>query len=108
MFVFIATIAWIFFQEIFIADNFQLLKFIEIPLGISILFIIYGNRTSGVREHFHRVMFPAATFQIIATHLHIFLTTNTGYYTFAIINQTISILLIALGLRSTTKVLLIL
>lgn len=108
MFTLIAFIAWTYFQDIFIADHFQQLKFIELPLGLSILFIIYGNRISGVREHFHRVMFPVAAFQIITIHLHIFLTADTGYNTFAIINQTISMLLIALGLRFTTKILLIL
>lgn len=108
MFTLIGLIAWTFFQDIFTADDFYQLKFIEIPLGISILFIIYGNRIKGVREHFHRVMFPVAAFQIITIHLHIFLTTNTNYYTFAIINQTISMLLIALGLRFSTKILLVL
>lgn len=108
MFMVIITIAWVFFQDVFTANNFYQLKFIEIPLGLSILFIIYGNRITGVREHFHRVMFPVAAFIITDIQLHIFLTTDTGYYMYAIFNQTISMLLIAIGLRFTTKVLLLL
>ena len=105
MFVVIAGVAWRFYSDLFIADNFLQLKYVEIPLGASILFIIYGNRIPGVRDHFHRVMFPVAVFQIMTVQLHIFLSAETGYLMFAILNQIISMLLIALGLRFTTKVL---
>jgi len=104
MFAVIAAVAWTRFRDLFTAEDFQLLKFVEIPLGISILFIIYGHRIAGVRAHFHRVMFPVATFQITLIHLHIFLASDSGYYIYAIINQMICMLLVALGLRFTTKV----
>ncbi len=108
MFLVIIVIAWVFFQDIFTANNFYQLKFIEVPLGLCILFIIYGHRIAGVRAHFHRVMFPVAAFVITDIQLHIFLTAETGYHMYAIFNQVISMLLIALGLRFTTKVLLLL
>jgi diguanylate cyclase (GGDEF)-like protein len=107
MFLAIIVIAWVFFQDIFIVNDFYQLKFIELPLGLSILFIIYGHRISEVRANFHRVMFPVAVFVITDIQLHIFLTAETGYYLYAIFNQAISMLLIALGLRFTTKVLLL-
>ena len=91
----------------FIVNDFYQLKFIELPLGLFILFIIYGHRISEVRANFHRVMFPVAVFVITDIQLHIFLTAETGYYLYAIFNQAISMLLIALGLRFTTKILLL-
>lgn len=108
MFMAIVVVAWLFFRDILLANNFYLLKFIQIPIGFSILFIIYGHQIASVRKHFHRVMFPVAAFQIISLHLHIFLTIETSYYIYAIANQMISMLLIALGLRFTTKILLFL
>jgi len=107
MFMAIIVIAWVFFQDVFIVNDFYQLKFIELPLGLSILFIIYGHRISEVRANFHRVMFPVAVFVITDIQLHIFLTAETGYYLYAIFNQAISMLLIALGLRFTTKILLL-
>ena len=105
MFVLIIAVAWFRFQELLAADHFLLLKFVEFPVGATILFIIYGNRIPRVHAHFHQVMFPAATFQIVLINLLIFQSSNSGYYIYAIINQMISMLLVALGLRFTTRVL---
>lgn len=105
MFSVIGVVAWTCYRDLFVADHFHILKFIEIPLGLSILFIIYGHRISGVREHFHRVMFPVAVFQITIIHLLISLSTDSGYYIYAVFNQMITMLLIALGIRFTTKIL---
>ena len=44
MFVLIIAVAWFRFQELLAADHFLLLKFVEFPVGATILFIIYGNR----------------------------------------------------------------
>lgn len=105
MFALIIAVAWFRFQELLAADHFLLLKFVEFPVGATILFIIYGNRIPRVHAHFHQVMFPAATFQIVLINLLIFQSSNSGYYIYAIINQMISMLLVALGLRFTTRVL---
>jgi diguanylate cyclase (GGDEF)-like protein len=105
MFALIIAVAWFRFQELLAADHFLLLKFVEFPVGATILFIIYGNRIPRVHAHFHQVMFPAATFQIVLINLLIFQSSDSGYYIYAIINQMISMLLVALGLRFTTRVL---
>lgn len=105
MFSVIGVVAWTFYRNLFIADHFHILKFIEIPLGLSILFIIYGHQVAGIREHFHRVMFPVAVFQITIIHLLISLSTDSGYFIYAVFNQMMTMLLIALGIRFTTQVL---
>ncbi len=103
MFLLITWVSVGFFQEILAADNFLQLKFVEIPLGLSILFIILGPGIPSVRAYFHRVMFPVAVFQVSVLVIHIFLTAPTGYYLYAVMNLVFSILLIALGLRFRSR-----
>ncbi|RZU48017.1 diguanylate cyclase (GGDEF)-like protein [Fluviicoccus keumensis] len=106
MFSVIVAVAWIYFPALLSVQDYLQLKFIEIPLGVTILFIIFGHRIPVVRRHFHRVMFPVALFQLITIQLHILISAGNGYFLYSILNLLICMLLIALGLRFTFKVLL--
>ncbi|HEX5361522.1 MAG TPA: diguanylate cyclase, partial [Fluviicoccus sp.] len=55
---------------------------------------------------FHRVMFPVALFQLTAIQLHIQMSAGNGYFLYSVLNLLICMLLIALGLRFTFKMLL--
>ena len=107
MFLAIIAVGMVYFHDVMMANNFQLLKFVQAPVGAAILFIIYGPLIPIVRKNFHRVMFPISVLQIIAIQQHIFMSAGTGYYIYAIFNQMITMLLVALGLRFATPVLLV-
>jgi diguanylate cyclase (GGDEF)-like protein len=108
MFAVILSVSWVYFPEVFAGQGYLQVKAFEIPLGLSILFIIYGHHIPIVRANFHRVMFPVALLQLIALQWHIQLSAANGYLLYAILNLLVCLLLIALGLRFTFKVLLLL
>ncbi|HEX5360554.1 MAG TPA: hypothetical protein VFW49_05620, partial [Fluviicoccus sp.] len=97
MFLVIISVAWVYFPTIFSAQNYLQMKFIEVPLGLTILFIIFGHRIPAVRRRFHRVMFPVALFQLTAIQLHIQMSAGNGYFLYSVLNLLICMLLIALG-----------
>ncbi|HEX5277757.1 MAG TPA: diguanylate cyclase [Fluviicoccus sp.] len=106
MFLVIISVAWVYFPAIFSAQDYLQLKLVELPLGLTILFIIFGHRIPFVRRRFHRVMFPVALFQLTAIQLHIQMSAGNDYFLYSVLNLLICMLLIALGLRFTFKVLL--
>ena len=105
MFLTMIAVAGIGFQKYLSTNHYFLLKYIYGPVGLGILFIIYGPTLDWVKRHYHHVMLAVSTFQIIAIQEHIFLSVGTGYYAFAVYNQMICLLLVALGLRFPTPML---
>jgi diguanylate cyclase (GGDEF)-like protein len=108
MFAIIVGIAWTDFHPLMTAHNYQLIRLIYVPVGAAILFIIYGNRIPWVHRHFHAVMFPVCVLQIVLILQHVFQASGNAYYEYAVYNLMITLLLVALGLRFFTPVLLLL
>lgn len=108
MFATILAVAWVSFRDIIIADNYWLVRTIFGPVGVSILFVLYGSRIPWVRTHFHLAMFPVSLVQLVLIQQHIFIANGEGYYDYAVYNLMITLLLVALGLRFFTPVLLLL
>ncbi len=108
MFATILAVAWVSFRDVIIADNYWLARTIFGPVGVSILFVLYGSRIPWVRTHFHLAMFPVSLMQLVLIQQHIFIANGEGYYDYAVYNLMITLLLVALGLRFFTPVLLLL
>jgi diguanylate cyclase (GGDEF)-like protein len=107
MFSAILGMAWVYFRELLSANHFLLFKYVYFPVGAAILFILYGSRLPWVRRHFHKAMFPVSLMQMVLIQQHIFMSDGNAYYDYAVYNQMITMLLIALGLRFSTPVLLL-
>ncbi|HEX5359704.1 MAG TPA: diguanylate cyclase [Fluviicoccus sp.] len=106
MFSLIVAIAWFNFKPLMAARDYLLIKAIYAPVGALILFIIFGNRLPWVQRRFHTVMFPVSLIQIVLIQQHVFQATGNDYYEYATYNLMITLLLVALGLRFATPVLL--
>lgn len=106
MFTLIVAIAWFNYRPLMAARDYLLIKTIYAPVGALILFIIFGNRLPWVHRRFHAVMFPVSLIQIVLIQQHVFQATGNSYYEYATYNLMITLLLVALGLRFATPVLL--
>ncbi|MFO1390846.1 MAG: diguanylate cyclase [Agitococcus sp.] len=98
LFLIIVINATFYFQDIVLANNYQIIKDIYIPISLAITFILFSPMIASVRRHFYYFMTPCAIlilYNIIVLVLHF----ENDYGEMVTYHLMMAIILMAFGLR---------